>query len=180
MTVVSKYLKGPEFQDPLFKMVLGLAPDPSKWVSIYFPVSWLTQVYIYGYNHIHLIQGSSKTWQMHFTSPVWPRSSDNSGWANPTLPRPKDRGRYWHHQPCLDLWLLWIHGDQLYHLPLSWHKCLGYVSHKLNLSMPTSIFKFYVGWKPGHQLDLCIAIPEWCSQADISRRHNRYHWGLLW
>ena len=28
-------------------MVLGLAPDPSKWVSIYFPVSWLTQVYIY-------------------------------------------------------------------------------------------------------------------------------------
>ena len=25
-------------------MVLGLAPEPSKWVSIYFPISWLTQV----------------------------------------------------------------------------------------------------------------------------------------
>ena len=26
-------------------MVLGLAPEPSKWVSVYFPVSWLTQVH---------------------------------------------------------------------------------------------------------------------------------------
>jgi hypothetical protein len=25
-------------------MVLGLGPDSSKWILVYFPVSWLTQV----------------------------------------------------------------------------------------------------------------------------------------
>ena len=30
-------------------MVLGLDEESSKWVSIYFPVSWLTQVFYIGF-----------------------------------------------------------------------------------------------------------------------------------
>ena len=97
------------FQNQIFNMVLGLAPEPSKWVSVYFPVSWLTQV--------HTTIKVLDTIAVRFWSsswPVWPWFSDNSGWANPALPRPEDRGRYRNHQPCLDFWILWIYGDTNY------------------------------------------------------------------
>ena len=75
----------------------------------------------YPLNGHHDSDGCLESWSLqHWSSPVWARTSDNGGWTNPTLPRTEDRGRYWHHQPCLDIWLLWIHGDHLYQ-HLGWH-----------------------------------------------------------
>ena len=53
-------------------MVLGLSPQSSKWVLVYFPVSWLTQV-------------RART-QAPSPSPVRPRPGHHCGRPHPALP----------------------------------------------------------------------------------------------
>ena len=55
-------------ETPLFKMVLGLDEESSKWVSIYFPVSWLTQVFYIGF--IRVCRGKFKFPNLCFQIPT--------------------------------------------------------------------------------------------------------------